>query len=114
MQEPTFSFGVSVLVFWAIDRCGSRNGLGEVFLVDIHAAWLEHGRLGHRPIEGLFLLAMLKIARLHRVEVGRPDELDRPCSHDAWRRLEEQPGAKSVENVGAFPREGEKRQRSDY
>jgi hypothetical protein len=76
---------------------GSRNKLTEDFLADMHAAWLEHGQnvidrlITERP--DVFLLAMLKIAQVHRVEVGRPSEFDRPCSRDeALRVLEERHG----------------------
>ena len=49
-----------------------------------HAAWLEHGPevidrlIAERP--EIFLLAMLKIANVHRVEIGQPEEFDRPSS----------------------------------
>jgi hypothetical protein len=53
---------------------GSRNKLTEDFLSDMHAAWLERGPevidrlIAERP--EVYLLAMLKIAQVHRVEVG--------------------------------------------
>jgi hypothetical protein len=53
---------------------GSRNKLTEDFLADMHAAWLQHGQnvidrlISERP--DVFLLAMLKIAQVHRVEVA--------------------------------------------
>lgn len=54
----------------------SRNKLREDFLTDMHAAWLEHGPevinrlIAERP--EIFLMAMLKITQVHRVELGRP------------------------------------------
>ena len=56
---------------------GSRNKLREDFFADMHAAWLESGRevidrlIAERP--EVFLLAMLKITQVHRVEFDRPD-----------------------------------------
>jgi hypothetical protein len=69
----------------------------EDFLADMHAAWLEHGEavidrlVVERP--EVFLLAMLKIAQVHRVEVNRSEEFGRPSSREeASRRLEERWG----------------------
>ena len=86
---------------------GSRNKLSEDFLVDMHVAWLEHGPevinrlIAERP--EVFLLAMLKIAQVHRVEVGRPDDFDRPSSkEEALRRLEQSAGPKARKMLEDF------------
>ena len=73
---------------------GSRNKLREDFFTDMHAAWLESGRevinrlIAERP--EVFLLAMLKITQVHRVEFDRPDP---PLSEqEALQRLEQSSG----------------------
>ena len=86
---------------------GSRNKLSEDFLVDMHVAWLERGQevidrlIAERP--EVFLLAMLKIAQVHRVEVGRPQDFDRPSSkEEALLRLEQSAGPKARKMLEDF------------
>ena len=86
---------------------GSRNKLSEDFLVDMHVAWLERGQevidrlIAERP--EVFLLAMLKIAQVHRVEVGRPEDFARPSSkEEALRRLEQSAGPKARKMLEDF------------
>ena len=51
----------------------------------------------------VILLAMLKIAQVHRVEVGRPDDFDRPSSkEEALRRLEQSAGPKAHKMLEDF------------
>jgi hypothetical protein len=76
---------------------GSRNKLREDFFADMHAAWRERGPevidrlIAERP--EIFLMAMLKITQVHRVELGPPEEFDRPSSQEeALRRLEQSAG----------------------
>jgi hypothetical protein len=63
---------------------GSRNRLREDFLGDMHGAWLERGQevidlvIAERP--EIFLMAMLKITQVLRVELGRAEDFDRPSS----------------------------------
>ena len=78
---------------------GSHNKLRDDFLADMHAAWLEHGPdvidrlIAERP--EIFLMAMLKIAQVHRVEIGQPEEFGQPSSkEEALRLLEQRAGAK--------------------
>ena len=92
---------------WSWSAARSRNKLSEDFLVDMHVAWLEHGPevinrlIAERP--EVFLLAMLKIAQVHRVEVGRPDDFDRPSSkEEALRRLEQSAGPKARKMLEDF------------
>ena len=89
---------------------GSHNKLRDDFLADMHAAWLEHGPdvidrlIAERP--EIFLMAMLKIAQVHRVEIGQPEEFGQPSSkEEALRLLEQRAGPKGAENAGKFPRQ---------
>ena len=51
----------------------------------------------------VFLLAMLKIAQVHRVEVGRPQDFDRPSSkEEALLRLEQSAGPKARKMLEDF------------
>ena len=84
---------------------GSRNKLSEDFLVDMHVAWLERGQevidrlIAERP--EIFLMAMLKIAQVHRVEVVRPEraaQQGRGLAAPGAKR-----GTKGAENAGKFP-----------
>ena len=86
---------------------GSRNKMREDFFADMHNAWLEHGRevidrlIAERP--EVFLLAMLKIAQVHHVEVGRPDDFNRPSSkEEALRHLEQSAGPKARKMLEDF------------
>ena len=97
---------------------GSRNKLREDFFADMHAAWLESGRqvidrlIAERP--EIFLMAMLKITQVHRVEVGQPEEFDRPSSkEEALRRLENRAGPKARKMLESFLAKVEKRERCD-
>ncbi len=97
---------------------GSRNRMREDFLCDMHAAWLEHGPevidrlIAERP--EIFLMAMLKITQVHRVELGRPEEFDRPSSkEEALRRLEQSSGPKARKMFEDFLAKVEKLERCD-
>ena len=97
---------------------GSRNKLRDDFFADMHAAWLEHGPevidrlIAERP--EIFLLAMLKIANVHRVEIGQPEEFDRPSSkEEALRLLEQRAGPKARRMLESFLAKVEKLERCD-
>ena len=97
---------------------GSRNKLSEDFLVDMHVAWLERGQevierlIAERP--EVFLLTILQIAQVHRVEVGRPHSFDRPSSKDeALRRLEQSAGPKARKMLEDFLTKVEKLEQSE-
>ena len=83
---------------------GSRNKLREDFFADMHAAWLEHGPevinrlIAERP--EVFLLAMLKITQVHRVEFDRPDPP--PSEEEALQRLEQRAGPKARKMLEDF------------
>ncbi|MGO8841307.1 MAG: hypothetical protein ACLQF1_09310 [Methyloceanibacter sp.] len=84
----------------------------------MHAAWLEHGPevidrlIAERP--EIFLMAMLKITQVHRVELGRPEEFDRPSSkEEALRRLEQSSGPKARKMFEDFLAKVEKLERCD-
>jgi len=97
---------------------GSRNKLSEDFLVDMHVAWLERGQevidrlIAERP--EVFLLAMLKIAQVHRVEIGQPEEFGRPSSkEEALRLLEQRAGPKARKMLESFLDKIDKLERCD-
>jgi hypothetical protein len=97
---------------------GSRNKLSEDFLGDMHAAWLGRGRevidrIIAERLE-LFLLAMVKIAQVHRVEVGQSEDFDRPSTkEEALRRLEERAGPEARKMLEEFLARVEKLERSN-
>ena len=97
---------------------GSRNKPGEDFFADMHGAWLERGReviyrlIAERP--EIFLMAMLKITQVHRVQVGQPEHFDRPSSkEEALRRLEQSSGPKARKMLEDFLAKVEKLERSE-
>jgi len=86
---------------------GSRNKLTEDFLGDMHATWLERGCevidriITERP--EVYLLAMLKLAQVYRVEVGQPKDFDRPATkEEVFRRLEERWGPEARNMLESF------------
>ena len=97
---------------------GSRNKMRDDFFADMHTAWLERGPevidrlIAERP--EIFLLAMLKIANVHRVEIGQPEEFDRPSSkEEALRLLEQRAGPKARRMLESFLAKVEKLERYD-
>jgi hypothetical protein len=59
-------------------------------------------------------MAMLKIMQVHRVEVGQPEQFDRPSSkEEALRRLEQRAGPKARKMLEDFLAKVEKLERSD-
>ena len=97
---------------------GSRNKLREDFFADMHDAWLEHGPdvidrlIAERP--EIFLMAMLKIAQVHRVEIGQPEEFARPSSkEEALRLLEQRAGPKARKMLESFLDKIDKLERCD-
>ena len=70
---------------------GSRNKMRDDFFADMHAAWLERGPevinrlIAERP--EIFLMAMLKITQVNRVEVWSGPRMSRPARRrhcSAW------------------------------
>ena len=97
---------------------GSRNKMREDFFADMHGAWLEYGPgVIHRLIAErpeIFLMAMLKITQVHRVELGRPEEFGRPSSkEEALRLLEQRAGPKARRMLESFLAKVEKLERCD-
>ena len=88
---------------------GSPNKLCEDFLGDLHAAWLEHGNtvldrvIAERP--EVFFQAMVKLALVHRVEVGGPQAFDKPRTvEEALDQLEERVGPQGRREFEKFLR----------
>ena len=97
------------------DRATSR---ARIFFADMHGAWLERGRevicrlIAERP--EIFLMAMLKITQVHRVQVGQPENFDRPSSkEEALRRLEQSSGPKARKMLEDFLAKVEKLERNE-
>jgi hypothetical protein len=94
---------------------GSRNRLREEFFGEMHAAWLERGQevidrlIAERP--EVFLLAMLKITQVHRVEFDRPDPP--PSEEEALQRLEQRTGPKARKMLEGFLAKIEKLERRE-
>jgi hypothetical protein len=62
----------------------------------------------------VFLLAMLKLAQVYRVEVGQPSQFDRPATkEEALRRLEERRGPAARKMFEDFIAQVEKLERSN-
>ena len=95
---------------------GSRNKMRDDFFADMHTAWLERGPevinrlIAERP--EIFLMAMLKITQVNRIEVGGPEEFDRPSSkEEALQRLEQRAGPKARKMLEDFLAKVEKLER---
>jgi hypothetical protein len=92
---------------------GSRNKLNEDFLCDLHAAWLERGKnvldrvIAERP--EVFFQAMVKLALVHRVEVGGPKAFDKARTvEEALDQLEGRVGPRGRREFEKFLRRMER------
>jgi hypothetical protein len=61
---------------------GSRNKLSEDFLRDLQEDWEQHGKkiikIMREKFPEIYFQSMVKLALVHRVELGRPKEFDKP------------------------------------
>ena len=76
---------------------GSRNKLSEQFLADFQEDWEQHGKaifqIMREQFSDVYFQCLVKLAQVHRVELGRPMDFDQPSSREeALRRLEERAG----------------------
>jgi hypothetical protein len=76
---------------------GSRNKLSEQFLADLQEDWEQHGKaifqIMREQFPDVYFQSLVKLAQVHRVELGQPREFDRPCSREeALQRLERSAG----------------------
>ena len=65
---------------------GSGKKLAEDFLSDLERSWQQHGREAlyrlatERPLA--FFQVMIKLAQVHPLELGPPEELAWPCNRE--------------------------------
>jgi hypothetical protein len=99
-------------------RVGSRNKLSEQFLADFQEDWEQHGKtifqIMREKFPDVYFQCLVKLAQVHRVEVGQPMEFDRPSSREeALRRLEERAGPVARKMLENFLTKVEKLERCD-
>ena len=76
---------------------GSRNKLSEDFLRDFQDDWEQHGQeifqIMREKFPDVYFPCMVKLAQIHRVELGRPKEFDKPRTmEEVLQRLEQRVG----------------------
>ncbi len=76
---------------------GSRNKLNEDFLRDLHDDWEQHGKAIFQTVREKFpevyFQSMIKLALVHRVELGPAGEFDKPrTKEEVLQRLERRVG----------------------
>ena len=83
---------------------GARKKLAEDFLSDLERSWQQHGREAlyrlatERPLA--FFRVMIKVAQVHPLEHGPPEESGWRCNRDeVLQRLEMRAGSTSLEQL---------------
>ena len=79
---------------WAV---GSRNKLSQDFLGDLQADWEQHGteilRIMREQFPEIYFQSMVKLAMIHRIELGQPQAFDRPRTREeVLQKMEERAG----------------------
>ena len=92
---------------------GSRNKLSEDFLGDLQEDWWQHGKkiikIMREKFPEIYFQSMVKLALVHRVEVGQPQEFDKPRTvEEALDQLEEQVGPRGRREFEKFLRKMER------
>ena len=76
---------------------GSRNKLSQDFLGDLQAYWEQHGteilRVMREKFPETYFQSMVKLAMIHRVELGQPHAFEQPRSREeVLQKMEERAG----------------------
>jgi hypothetical protein len=92
---------------------GSRNKLNEDFLHDLHEDWEQHGKkifqIVREKYPEIYFQGMVKLAVVHRVELGQPKAFDKPRTvEEALDQLEEQVGPRGRREFEKFLRKMER------
>ena len=91
---------------------GSRNRLNEDFLRDLQEDWEQHGKkiikIMREKFPEVYFQSMVKLAVVHRVEVGQPKAFDTPRTvEEALDQLEERVGPRGRREFEGFLRKME-------
>ncbi len=92
---------------------GSRNKLSEQFLADFQEDWERHGKdifaIVREKFPEIYFQSMVKLAQVHRVELGEPKAFDMPrTKEEALDQLEERIGPKGRRLFEDFLRKAER------
>jgi hypothetical protein len=92
---------------------GSRNKLSEDFLCDLQEDWEQHGReilqIMREKFPEIYFQSMVKLALVHRVEVGEPKAFDKPRTvEEALDQLEQKVGPRGRREFEKFLRKMER------
>jgi hypothetical protein len=88
---------------------GSRNKLSEDFLCDIQEDWAQHGKeifhVMREKFPEIYFQSMVKLALVHRVEIGQPKAFDKPRTvEEALDQLEQKVGPRGRREFEKFLR----------
>jgi hypothetical protein len=92
---------------------GSRNKLSEDFLGDLQEDWEQHGKkifqIMREEFPEIYFQSMVKLALVHRVELGEPKAFDKPRTvEEALAQLEERVGPRGRREFEKFLRKMER------
>ena len=76
---------------------GSRNKLSQDFLGDLQEDWDQHGpeilRIMREKFPEIYFQSLVKLAMIHRVELGPPQAFERPRTREeVLHKMEERSG----------------------
>ena len=92
---------------------GSRNKLSEDFLCDLQEDWEQHGKkilqIMREKFPEIYFQSMVKLALVHRVEIGQPRAFDKPRTvEEALDQLEQKVGPRGRREFEKFLRKMER------
>ena len=92
---------------------GSRNKLSEHFLCDLQEDWEQHGQeifqIMREKFPEIYFQSMVKLAQVHRVELGQPKAFDQPrTKEEALAQFEERVGPQGRRAFEGFLRKIER------
>jgi len=76
---------------------GARNKLSQDFLGDLQEDWDQHGpeilRIMREKFPEIYFQSLVKLAMIHRVELGQPQAFERPRTREeVLHKMEERSG----------------------